>query len=406
MENNPFFRQLDEMGRLLIPKAVRDILGFGDYGLAITLLPDRQGIQVAKAKNKDAGDSVKTLAADGRLQIPAELRQQLHWEKGKPIEGKIEDEHIVFQQHRIRACAVCGADYSLLEIKGSFLCEECLAAGNRVIIARWHSELERLVSEYRAYCESCLAFEDVEDVHQARASGRRIETLLRFLEVDQDHILMNRLRQAHKQLGKVRECDVLMQAFDLQAERELIQEHAGVYRDFSGRAGQQRKKYQIKLAAKLPAIINDAFNMDWTRFLEEQLENHVLALNIAERLEQLEQMFAAHVGDYRHAADENGNNSKSALKALHAVRIEAKSLHYIYSYLNGIYDSIYKTKMKKYKRYQRELGEINDIHDWLNTIKNNRKKAAAPAEHIQEVIEKLSGELHEQVERIDLQLAE
>ncbi|RSL34062.1 CHAD domain-containing protein [Salibacterium salarium] len=396
-------RQVDSMGRIVIPKDVRDQLQLNDHPLTLQHFMDRQAVVVTKATTKEPKEEHKLLDEQGRLLIPADIRHEYEWEKGEQIEVDVEEGSILLQG-LLSKCAICESKYSLVKIKGMFLCDDCLAAGNQAIAARWQRVFDQLFKEYTDYCEKSVTFTDIEDVHQARVKGRRLQTLLVFLGVSQDHKLLEKLQDAHKRLGNVRERDVLVYAFEKRARKEENSDHANVYWKVRELVDEKRQKEQNKLENNLPKIINAKFVERWETFTARELQKRVLSLDVQERVTQYENHFAEKVEKYKVAVDEEGDSSKSALKALHDVRITSKELRYIYQYLGMIYGRNYADYAKQYKEYQRQFGDINDIRDWLSEIKNYRKKIDAPAEHVQAVRYKLTEDLQERAKKIDMEI--
>ncbi|KGP72656.1 CHAD domain-containing protein [Pontibacillus yanchengensis] len=401
MEHTSLTLQIDGMGRFVIPKEMRDALGFENQGLVIDSLSKRRGISISKAPANTAKKNTKRLDVDGRLLIPAQFRKELDWAKGKELELEIEKDYAVLQESPSR-CTICGNKRQLLEVKESFLCEDCLSTGNTVYIEQWQKGLDKLVHQYKSYCEKAVSFEDVEDVHQARVKGRRLETILFFIGVGKGHGLIERIQEAHDRLGKVREGDVFIDSFKERAEQEEDSDRAQVYLQYSELREDKREKQQKKLAKNLPEIIDDGFMEMWEQFKTQELRNYLLPLKIDERLNEYERTFEELIQTFNNEVAENGKNDKSSLKALHSVRIEAKALRYICKYLGDMYGKPYKKKAKQYKEVQRNLGDINDLRDFLKEIKQNQKKVDVSKQQIQQVKDQLNQELEDLLESVEV----
>ncbi|WP_026703215.1 CHAD domain-containing protein [Salibacterium aidingense] len=392
-------RQVDAMGRVVIPKHLREQLALVDEPLLLKHQKNNRAVLVTKVTSRDVPEEHKVLDEQGRLLIPAELRHQYNWQQGEKIQVELDQDTIRLQGLHTR-CSICGARESLLKIKDGFLCEPCLTTGNEKIAERWRLVLDELQNEYIEYCQKAVSFTDREDLHQARVKGRRLQMLLLFLGMKKDHKLLEKIQKAHRHLGKVRERDVLIEAFAKRAANEEKETHAAVFHQVKEIVDEKRRKEQRKLEKNLPQIINEKFERRWDAFISKELYRLVMPLEIENRIAEYEQTFTEAVTSYEEAAAEEGKTSKPALKALHEVRIQAKQLRYIYLYVSKIHSTVYESRAERYKQYQRQFGDINDIRDWLSKLKDSRKKIEAPAEEIKEVKDKLRAELEQSVSYI------
>lgn len=77
---------------------------------------------------KDTGIS-RSVDDLGRVVIPKELRDRMGFDPGTPVEFFTDkDAGVVYlQTYKMEKCAVCGDDYSLTPIKGKYLCENCIS---------------------------------------------------------------------------------------------------------------------------------------------------------------------------------------------------------------------------------------------------------------------------------------
>ncbi len=395
-----FIRQVDKMGRLVIPKQVRNTLGFEHEELSITTLKNGRGITVTKASEKD-NDS-RTLDSYGRLLVPIELREQLGWEYGKYVEVNMEGSKAILQDQKDQ-CEICGATESLLAIKQSFLCEDCLLEGLESVTARWVNVMDQLVNEYKEECFAALAFEDIEVTHQARVKGRRLHALFSFVGITEDHSLMKRLKKAHKKLGKVREKDVLIEEFRERAKKTEEKSDAAVYRQISEKAENKRLDHQKQMEAKLPNIINQEFIDEWNRFREKEFRKYVLFLNIPYRLEEYEKTFDEEISGYEEIVRDRGIESAAALNALHHIRIRAKNLRYIYRYLDEVYNKDYRELADFYKDFQSQFGNIHDLYYWMERLKKDRKNLQVKKKAVKRVKKELKQELADHLQYVNLE---
>ena len=63
----------------------------------------------------------------GRVTLPMELRQELKIETGDRLDIFLDGKTILLQK-RDPACTVCGEEHHLVEFRGRYFCQECLAA--------------------------------------------------------------------------------------------------------------------------------------------------------------------------------------------------------------------------------------------------------------------------------------
>ncbi|UOQ45055.1 CHAD domain-containing protein [Halobacillus salinarum] len=350
-----FTRQVDKMGRIVIPKEIRDQLDFMNQVLSIEVFKDSRGISVAKTGNKT--EDTKSLDNYGRLLIPIELRQKLGWEQGKELEITLEKNKAVLQD-QMAQCQICGSTDALLAVKQAFICEGCLQEGLEKNTNEWTSFVDELVYEYQEECLASLNFENTEDVHQARVKGRRLSALLGFIGLTSDHGLMDKIHRAHGILGKVRERDVLIEEFEKRADNEEDEDKAKVYQQVAEKVAKKREKHRKRMQQELPEVIDQEFLDLWSEFKNRTFRKYVFIVDVTKRLEEYEEAFNQKVEDYQQSAANEGVDSEDALDELHRVRIESKYLRYIYRYLHDIYNEDYKEQADHYKSFQRQFGTL------------------------------------------------
>ena len=74
---------------------------------------------------KDIG-IVRNIDEMGRLVIPKEMRRKMDIETGDEIEFFIEGDRIVLRKYQ-PSCLFCGSEAVLIEYKGKRLCTDCVA---------------------------------------------------------------------------------------------------------------------------------------------------------------------------------------------------------------------------------------------------------------------------------------
>lgn len=75
-----------------------------------------------------AAGAVRKLDALGRVVIPKDLRDQYKLDPGDPVEFFESDEGILMVPYRprIKCCKCCGKTENLTEVNGMRLCSECV----------------------------------------------------------------------------------------------------------------------------------------------------------------------------------------------------------------------------------------------------------------------------------------
>jgi CHAD domain-containing protein/bifunctional DNA-binding transcriptional regulator/antitoxin component of YhaV-PrlF toxin-antitoxin module len=387
-------RSLDDMGRIIFPKEARKTM---DLEETFFLKIDKEYHKVGLFKKEDGGKRRKAkLDASSRLTIPPDYLQQLNWETGTEIGLYLEGEK-GFLQETAPSCAVCGSNHTLLKVKKTLVCEDCVWKGNEAIVERWAEVLQSLFQKYNEYCENAVTFEHTEDVHKARTKGRRLRTLLNFIGVPKDHNMYKRLKKAHDALGKVREEDVFIEEFENEAETSP---YADVYQEFVCSANQKREKQREKLLKKLPSIIDHEFTSKFRTFLKDDIKNYILTLDLPSELRKQEDDYKKRVKNYHQAVEDKGKASSNSIECLHEVRKKAKKLRYIYSYLDKLYSQNYKSKSKPYKKIQKKFGDIIDLRDWLDEMEE--LKADSNEEDIDELKRQLQQRQKQLLQKVNL----
>ena len=137
-------------------------------------------------------------------------------------------------------------------------------------------------------------------------------------------------------------------------------------------------------------------------FLFQELFFYVLTFDAETALAKYEMMFSKRVKEYHSSVEQEGKMAPASIKALHSVRIQSKSLRYIYFYLNEMSEGDYESKTAFYKNLQNHFGEINDIQDFLYQIQKYEKKLHASKSDIEEVKKQLQTRLQQLVDAVDL----
>ncbi|RIW34717.1 CHAD domain-containing protein [Bacillus salacetis] len=352
-------RILDENGRVVIPEEAQKSMNLDEN---IIFKIDKENQILYFSRKESGGQGIQARLDNGsRLAIPSDYLQQLNWEAGMEIGLHAEGE-IGILQKTAPSCLICGSNHNLLKIKSTLVCDDCIQTGNEAVVKKWSEILMKVYREYKTFCDGAVKSIDTENVHKARTKGRRLRTLLQFIGVAKNHPLYRRLKNAHDALGKVREEDVFIEAFQKETENGS---NESVYSAFSKSAKLKRDRQREKLKKKLPDIIDDHFSSLFHSFLKKELKDYILTLDIQSELKKHEEDYHKRVGNYHEVISDKGKATPKGIDALHEVRKKAKKLRYIYSYLDKLNSKDYKSKSKPYKRIQKKFGDIIDLRDWL-----------------------------------------
>lgn len=295
-----------------------------------------------------------------------------------------------------RDCCICGSQDSLFLLQKKWICEKCIQMAIEKRNFPWKDSIENLIKEYNETCDKCLSSNDPEDIHRVRVLGRKIRSVLQFIGLPKKHALILPIRKVHLILNKIREVDVLLNEIKSQdQENKLNSEMVKIL-------SQKQKEMKERLKEDLPILINDSFYNKVKRFANEKLISYVVSLEKEKILEQYEENFNQLVEEYYQTADQNGKTSANTIKLLHNVRKKAKSLRYIYDYVDEVFDLNYSDTEGYYKEIQRQLGEIKDLEDWLKLMKAFENMLNVPKREIKEVRKNLKQRLKHLVENVEL----
>lgn len=127
---NGIVREIDTLGRLVIPMETRKMLGLVAHPYADMWLDGKivhiKMASVFSAKGYSKG-IVRKLDSLGRICIPKEYRKVLHIENGAAVDMWMDGSEICVQRAEY-GCGWCGGINELMEVKGHHICRECAYA--------------------------------------------------------------------------------------------------------------------------------------------------------------------------------------------------------------------------------------------------------------------------------------
>lgn len=297
-------------------------------------------------------------------------------------------------------CCICGSKATLFQIQEKWVCERCLSIGFDNQNTLWTNSIETLMKDYTEACLGCLSSDEPEEnINKARILGKKIQSVLLFLGLPKKHTLLLPIRKVHLILKSIKETDILLDEIAGQNEENKV--NAEMVKLFT----KKQKDANELLTKSLPKLINDSYFIKLKTVVHEELHSYNLPIVQGKALHKYEGCFTELLKEYNRSVEAKGKTSLQTIKILRKIQKKAKSLSYIYSYLNDIFDGQYTKEEKYYKDIQRQIAKVNDMKDWLNQLKTSEKKIHAPKKEKKAVKNKLKETIKVLVENIELQSA-
>lgn len=206
--------------------------------------------------------------------------------------------------------------------------------------------------------------EDIEHVHDMRVATRRMRSAFRLLD---DHYktkpvrpLTNGLKQVARQLGQVRDLDVMID--DLQTHQATLEDEANkdALQHVIDKLDKRRSKARRKLNNFLDSDAYNTFVAAFGAFLTapgksaKAIEDDSVPHQVRHVLPGLIHEHLALVRAYDNVLE------GADFETLHALRIEFKRLRYIVDYFDGVLGASANDFLKELKVIQDYLGRMND----------------------------------------------
>ncbi|WNS41701.1 CHAD domain-containing protein [Paenibacillus sp. MMS20-IR301] len=239
---------------------------------------------------------------------------------------------------------------------------------------QWEQAMNRLYINFQDYSKGALQGFGDEDIHQARVNSRKLLTLLSILDPAHSATeeLYSTFKQAQKKLGKVRDADVLIASFK---ERRKAAKEAGdtktaeLLKAVIRHQKDKRKAFRKKLEEALPKLSGKTLDLQWNRFISEQLEPLAAKKDANVVMRELEVAFEQKQKTCKTLFKAPGAaESTEAFDALHELRIAAKELRYTANAAAFALNQKFHAHEAIYKDIQEQLGVINDKRVWLETL--------------------------------------
>ncbi|WP_458118894.1 CHAD domain-containing protein [Paenibacillus sp. Z6-24] len=236
---------------------------------------------------------------------------------------------------------------------------------------QWKSVLNELYDKFQDHGQQAVKNYDDEAIHQARVNCRKLMTLMRILDPEQQTGLLPIFKKAQKRLGKVRDADVLIDAFKdrrKQSKEQGLDDEAALLKAAIEEHKEQRQFYRKKMVKKLPKLQGKKLKRQWQEFTENRLPDLAVRADVNRMMRELEISYEQKKQTYRQTAKAEGLESAETLDSLHKVRIAAKELRYTAEAAEFALNSKFRDHEETYKRIQKELGTINDTHVWIESL--------------------------------------
>jgi len=230
--------------------------------------------------------------------------------------------------------------------------------------AQWQEKLREVHEKLMQHLQRIHREVEVEDIHQARVTLRRLLAMLSFLVAEKGDPT-DQLRQAMKALQKamaeVRDADVLEE----QAREALGEEaaEAEVLKPFWNVLHGLQRIAREKLALALPNFWNEEIAATLENFIEHGVHGRISGERIVTRFQAMEARYEKRKRRFAGRIEKLGKQHPKTVEALHEVRLSAKALRYAYAHLGFTLDDDPKPLEKRYKKVQRKFGAINDLHN-------------------------------------------
>lgn len=295
-----------------------------------------------------------------------------------------------------RNCSICDSKVTLIHVQEKWICEKCLQICNENRAALWKDSIEKLMKEYGEACYTCLSSYEPEDVYKARVLGRKIRTVLQFIGLPKKHGILLPIRKVQMILKKIGEGDMLLHKIKEQNEENKVNSKMVSLLSI------KQKKASERLAKNLPNVINDSYYSEVKTFVNEELFSYILLLVKEKAICKKEVRINELVKVYNQSDEVKGKSSSETIKLLHEIGKRAKSLSYIYNFINEVYGEQYQEKEIYYKDIQRQIGKVDDTKNWLDQVKRYENKIDASNKEINAVKDQLEEIIECLIEKVEL----
>ncbi len=146
MISTGIIRRVDELGRIVIDKSIRDQLGLIEGTRILIYLDKRKNIVIRKAKEGEIG-VIRIMDSLGRIVIPKEIvdilnikvKDKIKKTLGDEIEQFVLSDRIILQKY-VPFCIFCGSNNKMENYEGKKVCNKCMKKITQITLL--HEEKE------------------------------------------------------------------------------------------------------------------------------------------------------------------------------------------------------------------------------------------------------------------------
>ena len=192
----------------------------------------------------------------------------------------------------------------------------------------WNNQLETIFLRFQKKYDKALKFKKIENLHKARVALRQLITLLDFLlhrdtkRNSSARQLHDRFRRIQKLLGKVRDFDVFIDAFD--NNRYVVADEEDLSKDIQHLLLLERDHYRLRALNKLPAYYNKDLVKNWQKFMKTELPKLLGKLDLQADYVNLRNRFRASAKQFLKSRELRGAMHPITVKSMHRTRILSK----------------------------------------------------------------------------------
>ncbi|MCZ8522947.1 MULTISPECIES: CHAD domain-containing protein [Paenibacillus] len=269
----------------------------------------------------------------------------------------------------------------------------------------WKKQLKRHYRKFAAFAKEAYRYEDVEDVHQARVHCRKLLTLLKLLDPEDQEGLRAPLRGAFKALGKVRDSDVLLADFEDRKAEAPDKETAEMLKRYLKQLRDRRLRYVARLEKRLRPALRGKFRRRWETYLNGALREQAAAADATAQLRKLEAELEAKQSDLRDLAARPDTSGLDLAETLHEARLIVKEIRYVTSEADFALKPLPggELSLLPVKPLQEELGALNDSRVRLARWQDaNPQALGTQPEVYRRMTDRLRGEMERRIREVSL----
>lgn len=234
-----------------------------------------------------------------------------------------------------------------------------------------------------------------EALHRCRVSTRRLRAMLRLCRND---ILRSSARSAARRArilgqlcGLVRELDVALELLDELVDQGLVKSAA------AGRIRQRIREEQLRQRRRLKGKVDGSIRRKIGRDIQGVTDAMTVIGTDREWVKELARQVSRHAGRLRRLVGVAGSLYVS--ERVHAVRIEAKKLRYMFEIASETGEAECLSAVTYLKKVQQVLGRLHDL-EVLQGLMRSIERPAEPYQMWFRQLESFDGEIEGECRRL------